>query len=134
MANTTVTISVTVSTSMLVKIIQGQVKGITLAGAIQAAQQPESKPKVYDESTCVTVQGNDALDKSLDALRGPGMIKRVQETYQCDYGVASTLVSAHAASKKAKRDTLLIVPAKAQAIRAIVDGLTPKPTLVKASK
>ena len=131
-----VVVSVSVSADFLVKLISGNVKGCTLVINGQSmSNTQESKSKVYDESTCVSVGSNAALDAALDALRGSGMIKRVQDKFGCDYGVASTLVSAHAAAKKAKRETLLVVPAKAEAIKAIVAGLEkPKAVLVKASK
>jgi hypothetical protein len=134
--NKEVVVSVSVSADFLVKLISGNVKGcaLVLNGQSMSSTQ-ESKPKIYDESTCESIKSNAALDKALDELRGSGMIKRVQDKFSCDYGVASTLVSAHAAAKKAKRETLLVVPAKAEAIKAIVSGLEkPKATLIKTSK
>jgi len=133
--NKEVVVSVSVSADFLVKLISGNVKGCALVINGQSMSNTESKPKVYDESTCVSVGSNAALDAALDELRGSGMIKRVQERFTCDYGVASTLVSAHAAAKKAKRETLLVVPAKAEAIKAIITGLEkPKAVLIKTSK
>lgn len=130
-----VTVSVTVTPEVLAKIITGAIKGIALAGQPGAAviEQPKAA-KVYDETTCVSIESNKILDETLDGLRGSGMIKRVQDCFKCDYGVASTLVSAHSAAKKAKRDAMLIVPAKADAIKAIVESCKPKAVLIKTAK
>jgi hypothetical protein len=122
--NTTTTITITVTAEALMAIVTGKYKGITLAGQVAAspaADQPIAK-KVYDESTCASIPvGN--LSTTLDALRGSGMIKRVSDQFGIDYSMASTLVSAESAAKKAKRDTLFIVPTKAEAIKAIIAKL-----------
>jgi hypothetical protein len=83
----------------------------------------EPVKKVYDDTTCTRIPMG-KLTTALDPLRGTGMIERVKIALtNGDYSLASTLVSAESASKKDKRDYLLVVPAKAEAIKAIVDKL-----------
>jgi hypothetical protein len=120
--NTTTTITVTVTAEALLNIFSGKYKGITMTGMTTptVAEQPK---KVYDETTCTKVPMGKLTD-ALNPLRGTGMIERVKIALtNGDYSLASTLVSAESASKKAERDYLLVVPAKAEAVKAIIAKL-----------
>lgn len=78
--------------------------------------------KVFDATTCESIPMG-KLSEALDGVRGPGMLQRVAAMFSIDYGMASTLVSAESAARKDKRDTMFVVPAKAPAIRAIIESL-----------
>lgn len=79
--------------------------------------------KIYDATTCVKIDGAGKLSAIFDTMRGGGMMARVRDALGCDMGLASTLVSAEAASKKNKVDYLYIVPNKAEAVKLIIDTL-----------
>ena len=128
---TTFTVSFTTDSKALAKALTALAKlGIAPTVTTDAIAKAEQPKKVYDETTCTKVLMGKLTD-ALNPLRGTGMIERVKATFGIDYSLASTLVSAESASKKDKRDYLLVVPAKAEAVKAIIAKLEPKVVLVK---
>lgn len=132
--NTTTTITVTVTADALLKIVTGAMKGVTLSGMATTAINEPAKPKTYDATTCTVIKGNAKLDSLLEGYKGEGALKRLMAENGLDYTVASPLLSAWKAARKAKRDELFIVPSAAEKAKAFVDSLAPKAVLVKAKK
>lgn len=133
------TVSFSVNASQLTKVLVFLGKsGInptigTGSMAMNMASEPVA-PKTYDAITCTAIKGNAKLDSLLESYRGEGALKRLMAENALDYTVASPLLSAWKAAKKAKRDDLYIVPKVAAQAKAFVDSLAPKAVLIKASK
>ncbi len=79
-------------------------------------------PRVYDVAVG-TVKEREALTVKLDALRGPGMVKRMAEAYKIAYVDASRMATAERAAHKAG-STLMgdakTAPAMLAALRVIL--------------
>lgn len=127
MANSTATFTLTLTdldAKTMAKAIVAMAKlGLTPAVSSSAVPATPAVKKVFDETTCVKIEGVEKLSAALDPLRGPGMVERVRTAFAVDYSLASTVISAEAAARKNKVSYLFVVPGKADAISAIINQL-----------
>lgn len=104
-----ISITISVSPAMLSRILSGEgmfktvtveaIAGKPLAAAVSAAVHNEPAPRTYGLEVCDS-KTREKLSAALDAFRGPGMLKRVQDYLGMPFSAVNALVTAESAARR----------------------------------